>query len=139
MAADILEDEKRSLERAKSRNNGDLRKRLIIKTLPIVPTIFKAQSGLLTTGCRTTMDSPQRSVLQSRRSGRRISSNLQLRNKTEQINGICNIPSIPTNERKYGYYETIDGTLYPLADAILCIRCGNVSSSIIRVDWTWNV
>lgn len=29
----------------------------------------------------------------------------------------CSIPSIPTNNRKYGYYETLDGSLFPLVEA----------------------
>ena len=47
-------------------------------------------------------------------------------NKEEQGKNICSIPSIPTNRRKYGYFEAINGILYPLVDAYQFLREGSV-------------
>jgi len=45
--------------------------------------------------------------------------------KNEQ-NNIPSIPSIPTNKRKFGYFESLNGILYPLVDAYQFLRDGNV-------------
>jgi len=44
----------------------------------------------------------------------------------DQPNPICSIPSIPNNRRKFGYYETNNGLLCPLEDAMRFLRESSV-------------
>lgn len=44
---------------------------------------------------------------------------------------VCSIPSIPSSKRKFGYYEAVDGILFPLVDAFQYLREGNVIIFII--------
>ena len=73
-------------------------------------TTFRADSTLM----QTLPTKPKRKLPSPRNSGGDIGSN------------ICSIPSIPTNERKYGYFEAINGILYPLIDAYQFLREGSV-------------
>ncbi len=45
---------------------------------------------------------------------------------------ICAIPSIPTSKRKYGYFESVTGTLYPLVDAYQFLREDSVLFPLIK-------
>ena len=55
------------------------------------------------------------------------SSNNGNNKQTNLPHDIPSIPSIPTNKRKFGYFESMNGILYPLVDAYQCLREGNVT------------
>ena len=116
----------------KEEGKSEHRKLLIIKTLPTSPATVEAHSTRNIT-CRTARDlsgSSSVSNILSRSIPRicrkaKTSSGNNIIQKPEPVS-ICNIPSIPSNQRKYGYLETGEGMLFPLVDAIRYFRNGNV-------------
>ena len=61
----------------------------------------------------------------------------QPRNAANMTGNICSIPSIPTSKRKYGYFEAVNGILYPLVDAYQFLREGSVKR-ISVIIWDTN-
>lgn len=61
-----------------------------------------------------------------------------VKSKRANNSDACSIPSIPHNKRKFGYYETITGMLYPLEDFVGYVREKSVYE-FMHVDWAWRL